>query len=700
MAMKLLRKRPAIEDSKYRADRDPVNVWNGEKFVFTLRKISSIVKDFPIPPAFEDKMDTPIDDLTHGALSAVSVPNPFRVIFLTVYDSKRYSEYVQYAKEGCILVSNVQFKDADGTEIPIIYMDSIWSVRLAYDALGHYIKNVFPMPTIGVTGSIGKTTTVLFMQYIFAEHYKVFVTGRNRNVANEIVHRMITNYGPDYEFHIQETGGGSPKLVERSARILDADAFCITNIYPHHLDKYGDLEGVLEDKSSYDRLAKPGVFCVVNWDDDMLRNFNYRSRPVSCGIQHTEADYVATDIRQNGAVLEMNIIHNKETVPIRIHIPGLHNAYNALFAFAMAKEWGLTNEEIQNGFLKYTSGPIRQSLREVSGRFLYIDCFNVSADSIKSCLHTLDGIEIPEKNRRIAVLGGENALGDQVYSVNFEIGLQLAQYHADEFIFVGKGKDASAEDLNYYGHAHALYEGAMYAIKDRKVSYYDNLADAAEKLARETKPGDAILFKGIFRLPFFSIIDRAFGTSYTIYNPNFKGIAFKENGFLLNYYAEFDGCNILRRLRTETEIKIPTLVNDYPIFRIGRGVFADDTTIKTIDFGRTLRNIGKEAFRNCTGLHSLDVPANVIHIESEAFEGCKNLRKIVLRGVEHIEAGAFRGCTSLALVSLPKTCQTIEVGAFDNCPHLVLQVHAGSYGYQYAVEHNIATTVYDSDSAF
>lgn len=87
MAMKLLRKRPAIEDSKYRADRDPVNVWNGEKFVFTLRKISSIVKDFPIPPAFEDKMDTPIDDLTHGALSAVSVPNPFRVIFLTVYDS-------------------------------------------------------------------------------------------------------------------------------------------------------------------------------------------------------------------------------------------------------------------------------------------------------------------------------------------------------------------------------------------------------------------------------------------------------------------------------------------------------------------------------------------------------------------------------------------------------------------------------------
>lgn len=43
MAMKLLRKRPAIEDSKYRADRDPVNVWDGEKFVFTLRKISSIV---------------------------------------------------------------------------------------------------------------------------------------------------------------------------------------------------------------------------------------------------------------------------------------------------------------------------------------------------------------------------------------------------------------------------------------------------------------------------------------------------------------------------------------------------------------------------------------------------------------------------------------------------------------------------------
>lgn len=82
MAMKLLRKRPAIEDSKYRADRDPVNVWDGEKFVFTLRKISSIVKDFPIPPAFEDKMDTPIDDLTHGALPQYRFRTLFVLYFL------------------------------------------------------------------------------------------------------------------------------------------------------------------------------------------------------------------------------------------------------------------------------------------------------------------------------------------------------------------------------------------------------------------------------------------------------------------------------------------------------------------------------------------------------------------------------------------------------------------------------------------
>ena len=518
------------EPAKYLHERDPFGVWDGEKFVFTLRKIASIVKDFPIPSCFEDKLDTPIDDLTHRTFSRTSSLRPFRVLFLTVYDSNHHSEYVQYAKEGCVLVTNMPLLDADGTELPTVHMNDIWDVRNAYDALGRYMKNVFPMPTIGVTGSIGKTTTVLFMQYIFAERYKVFVTGRNRNIANEIVHRMMTHYGPDYEFHIQETGGGSPKLVERSAHILDADAFCITNILPHHLDKYGDLDGVLEDKSSYDRLAKPGAFGVVNWDDDLLRNYKYHSRPVTCGIQHTDADYVAADIRQNGALLEMNIIHGDETVPIRIHIPGLHNAYNALFAFAMAKEWGMTNQEIQDGFLKYTSGSIRQSLREVSGRYLYIDCFNVSADSIKSCLRTLDGIKIPATNRRIAVLGGENALGDQAYPVNFEIGLQLSQYHADEFIFVGKGNDASAHDLNYYGHAHAVYEGARYVIKDRKVSYYDNLADAAEKIARDTKPGDAILFKGIFRLPFFSIIDRAFGTSYTIYNPNFKGTVFRQNG--------------------------------------------------------------------------------------------------------------------------------------------------------------------------
>lgn len=80
--MKLLRKRPAIEDSKYRADRDPVNVWDGEKFVFTLRKISSIVKDFPIPPAFEDKI---------YAYRRLDPWSPFRSI-----GSEPFSCYISY----------------------------------------------------------------------------------------------------------------------------------------------------------------------------------------------------------------------------------------------------------------------------------------------------------------------------------------------------------------------------------------------------------------------------------------------------------------------------------------------------------------------------------------------------------------------------------------------------------------------------
>lgn len=157
------------------------------------------------------------------------------------------------------------------------------------------------IPTIGITGSIGKTT-IAFVRNMFSERGKVFVSGGNLNVWYLFINQMIKRFDNTYKYHIQEVGRGRPGLVEEPAKVLNSDAFCITNILPHHLNNYKGIDGVFYYKTSFDRASKLDAFVVMNIDD-RLRNFKFNHRVITCGIEHEEADYVAYNVKQIGAWL-------------------------------------------------------------------------------------------------------------------------------------------------------------------------------------------------------------------------------------------------------------------------------------------------------------------------------------------------------------------------------------------------------------
>lgn len=665
--------------------------WNGTMFTFTLNRLASIGGGtFLVPTAYQNVADEPISLLTHLPPTQSTAANGLVVWILSIYESKNYDLYVQHAKAGVVIVSHVKLRDANGTDIPMILMPSYEHVQQLWCAVGSAMKAAIPMPTIAVTGSIGKTTTMRLLEAVFSQKSRVYITGRNRNISSVIVQQMLETYTDEYDYHIQETGGGAPRVVEKSAKLLTPDAFAILNVLPHHLVKYKTTDAIFYDKSSLDRYAKEGAFGVINIDDDMLRNHTFKSRIVTCGIQHKEADYVAENIRQDGIWLKMDIVHGQERVPISINIPGVHNAYNAVVTFAMAKEWNLSNEEIQAGFLAYRSQGIRQNLCEIAGRIMYIDCFNTSVDSIKSALHALDSIEPKAGGRRIAVLGGENALGEQAFSINYEAGLEFAKYHADEFIFVGLPVDSPVEEWDQSGYSYAVYEGARRVVRDRPVSFYDKLDAVADKLVRETKPGDVILFKGHFKLPFWPIIDRAFGTSFTVREPIVKGELWRNRHFNTRYYKSAGGSNIYQCISKDAQVIIPNTVIHKPVSRVGAKVFAGRNDLKNVDFGLSVQNLGAQSFKGCTGLTSLTIPANVIYIESEAFAGCTGLTDVTLEGVLHIERRAFADCHNLKAVHFTDSCQTIENDVFTNCPNVVIVAPQGSIAHQYALDNGIS----------
>ena len=671
-------------------NHDIYNVWNGERFVFTLNKIAAISEGLlEVPECFREIADEPIAMICGYRLN----PDPEKglsVRFLPQYAQSNYNNYVSQAQKGVIMVSHVALQDAAGNQLPMIKVANLKAVQHTLIRIGAYMKRVCPMPTIALTGSVGKTTTTMFMESIFAEKYRVFVSGRNLNISEAFIERMLEDFGSSYDFHIQETGGGGPNVVEHSAMTLTPDAFAILNVFPHHLDKYKTVEGIWYDKSSLDRHAKENAFGIINIDDDILRNHKFQHRTVTCGIIHKEADYVAENIRQDGIYLRMDILHQGTRTPIQINIPGIHNAYNAVIAFAMAKEWGMSYEEIQAGFRAYTSRGIRQNLCEIAGRTMYIDCFNIAADSIRSCLKTLDSLEPKPGCRRIAVLSGENALGQNSFAVNYAVGLEMAKYKADEFIFVGLPETEPAEQINLHGDGRSVFEGARRVVRDRPVSYCDDLGKLADMLIRNTKPGDVILFKGIFRFPLFAAIDRAFGTSILIHEPMFTRQLWRSHHFAAHYYKEIHGSSIVRALSNQAETQIPNTIFGKPIYRIGKDVFRKRTDLTSIDFGLSLQNIGEQSFFGCTGLKELNIPANVIHVEQKAFANCTALESVNFDGVLHICSEAFANCKSLKTVYLTDSCQTIEPNAFFGCPNLTIVAPEGSVAHRYALENGIS----------
>ncbi len=304
----------------------------------------------------------------------------------------------------------------------------------------------------------------MLLEYVFAEKYKTYVGGsggKNYNTHYAMVWQMLSRYSPEYDVHIQECGAGRSRLITEAAQMLNVDTFGITKISKtHHMDAYKDVEDLISDKTSFDRIHKPGAFGVINADDEVLKSYPFQSKIITYGITNDKADYIGTNIVQNGDMLEFDIEHEGNKSHFAINIVGKHNVSNALMVYVIAKQYGISDDQIRAGFSKYRSIGIRQNVREVAGRIFYIDCFNVCSDSIKSCLATLKEINIDGNGKRIAVLGGENALGDMSDTINYKTGTEITDEGIDRFIFLGPREPASRSALNYYGNGRALYEGA------------------------------------------------------------------------------------------------------------------------------------------------------------------------------------------------------------------------------------------------
>ena len=184
---------------------DIYNIWNGNSFSFTLNKISKIT-GLKIPERFKTLADEPISELTQKNFRNDIHTKGIKVMIIMPFERSPYKKYIKYINNGVVVISAVTFKDEDGKELPTIKVSGE-DIKNIWCAIGRYIKNIINISTIGITGSVGKTTTTMLMKNIFQEKYKVFTSGGNLNTWDLFTKQMIDRYSPEFDFHIQEVGG-------------------------------------------------------------------------------------------------------------------------------------------------------------------------------------------------------------------------------------------------------------------------------------------------------------------------------------------------------------------------------------------------------------------------------------------------------------------------------------------------------------
>lgn len=345
--------------------------------------------------------------------------------------------------------------------------------------LAGWYRRRFQLPVVGLTGSVGKTTTKEFIALVLGAKYNTLKTQGNLN--NEIgVPQMLFRLEDSHTAAVIEMGMNHFGEISRLTRAVAPTVGLITNIGVSHIENLGSRSGILQAKLEILEGMAPDAPLIVNMDNDMLRTVKLGDRPLlTFAIDDQSADFTATDITEQGSTTTFTVHHSTFTQPVTIPTVGIHNVYNALAAMAVGYVTGVDPAAAAAALANYVPAGMRQNLVQVGGVQVIEDCYNASPDSMRAALQTLGKLPV---HRRYAVLGAMLELGDYAKEAHTQVGKMAAEngidgvlaYGADAAYIVEAAKQAGLENARLFDTKEAL----------------------AQSLAQQVQPGDGVLFKG------------------------------------------------------------------------------------------------------------------------------------------------------------------------------------------------------------
>ncbi len=397
-----------------------------------------------------------------------------------------------FQKGSSIVVSEIPFQAPDDCAV-IVVPDTV----KALGEMAHNYLNTFHIPVVGITGSVGKTTTKDMIAQILSTQYRVHKTMGNFN--NHIgLPLSVLKLTREHTAAVFEMGMSGMGEIEYLSRIIRPEIGVITNIGISHIEKLGSRQNILRAKLEITKGMNQDGKLVLNGDDELLSGLEgLLPIPATFYGINDNLSLHAFGIESLGeAGVKFTVKLRDEEVEVQINVPGIHNVSNALAAIACALELGITNENIREGLAIYSQEKMRLNIRQVNGIKVIDDAYNAAPASVAAALSVLH--ELSGHQRSIAVLGDMLELGAYAGGAHRQAGEMVAHYHINQLIAIGELA------LDYI-------EGAVNAgMKAENTRHFSTGDASVEHLRGLLQPGDVILFKGSRGMNLDKVIEALF----------------------------------------------------------------------------------------------------------------------------------------------------------------------------------------------
>ena len=394
-----------------------------------------------------------------------------------------------------IIVQGIDFEQENLEKYKDKIIIKVQNTRKALIEIATLKRQIYgkDLKVIGVTGSVGKTSTKDIIANVLSKKYKTLKTEGNNNNAVGLPFTILRL--KDEQVAVIEMGMNHFGEIDELTKIAKPDLAVITNIGTSHIGNLGSRENILKAKLEIlNSMQKPAV--IINNDNDLLHKWkeeNSQNKNIQIktfGIKNI-SDIMASDIilKENSSNFNLKLENKK--INITIPVAGEHFILNSLCAALVGKTLGLSNEQIQEGIETFTLTKKRMDIKNLENGITIInDAYNASFESMKAALENLSRYK---NNRKIAVLGDMFELGKFEEELHKKVGKEVQKNGIDFLICMG---ERSKNIVN---------SSIECGMEKSKTIFCKNEEEIINILKEKLQKGDVVLFKASNGMRFYEI---------------------------------------------------------------------------------------------------------------------------------------------------------------------------------------------------